>query len=138
MPDLSPILLVEDEQNDIDLTLDAFRRSHLANPVAVARDGEEAIAYLRSGDQPNPSVVLLDLKMPKVDGLEVLRMMRADGSLREVPVVILTASRAEGDRLQSEALGIQAYVVKPVGGEAFLQAVTELGLRWGIVRSPDE
>jgi CheY-like chemotaxis protein len=133
MAELKPILLVEDEQNDIDLTLTAFRQHNLANPIAVARDGAEALDYLRSRPVPLPAVVLLDLKMPKMDGLEVLRIMRSDKELRDVPVVILTASRDEGDRLKSEALGVQAYVVKPVEVEEFLRAVTELGLQWGIV-----
>jgi CheY-like chemotaxis protein len=138
MADLKPILLVEDEQNDVDLTLAAFRQHHLANPIAVARDGVEAMDYLRGRPDPSPAVVLLDLKMPKVDGLEVLRMMRSDHGLKDVPVVILTASHHEGDRLTSEALGIQAYIVKPVGVEDFLRAVAELGLQWGIVAAKDD
>jgi len=137
MAELKPILLVEDEQNDIDLTLAAFRQHHLANPVTIARDGAEALDYLRAIPDPRPAVVLLDLKMPKVDGLEVLRLMRSDDKLKDVPVVILTASHHEADRLMTEALGIAAYVVKPVGVEDFLRAVTEMGLQWGLVAPKD-
>jgi CheY-like chemotaxis protein len=138
MAELKPIMLVEDEQNDIDLTLAAFRQHRLANPIAVARDGAVALEYLRGRPDPLPAVVLLDLKMPKVDGLEVLQAMRADDDLRQVPVVVLTASHDEADRLRSEALGVDAYIVKPVEVENFLQAVTELGLQWGIVAPEDE
>jgi CheY-like chemotaxis protein len=138
MAELRPILLVEDEQNDVDLTLAAFRQHHLANPIAVARDGVEAMDYLRGRAAPPPAVVLLDLKMPKLDGLDVLRMMRSDDGLKDVPVVILTASHDEGDRLKSEALGIYAYIVKPIGVEDFLRAAAALGLQWGIVASEDD
>jgi CheY-like chemotaxis protein len=136
MPELRPVLLVEDDQNDIDLILAALSQTQLANPIHVLRDGAEALAYLRPGlpdPPPLPAVVLLDLKMPKVDGLQVLRRMRADGALRWVPVVILTVSHAEADRLTTEQLGINAYLVKPVSGTDFINAVAAVGLQWGLM-----
>jgi CheY-like chemotaxis protein len=139
---LKPILLVEDDPSDLELTLLALERSQLANDVIVARDGQEAIDYLRREGSwsertaGNPAVILLDLKLPKIDGLEVLEMMRADISLRAVPVVMLTSSREEQDLVRSYALGVNAYVVKPVGFNEFLEAISDLGVFWAVLNEP--
>ena len=128
------ILLVEDDPNDVELTLSALRESHLANEVAVARDGEEALDFLyRRG---NPVVVLLDLKLPKVDGMEVLKRAKADPDLKTIPVVVLTSSREEQDLVRSYHSGTNAYVVKPVDFHEFVEAVRELGLFWTVVNHP--
>lgn len=130
------ILLAEDSAQDVEMTLAALAGNNITNRVEVVRDGEEALDYLRrrgrwSDRDPEPPVlVLLDLKMPKVDGLEVLREIRADPALRLIPVVMLTSSREEQDVLRSYELGVNAYVVKPVGFEKFAQAVRDLGLFW--------
>jgi len=140
--DLKRVLLAEDSARDVELTLEALAEHHLANEVVVARDGAEAWDYLSrrgkfAGRPPgNPAVVLLDLKMPKMDGLEVLRCMRADESLRSVPVVMLTSSAEERDVVRSYELGVNAYVVKPVAFEDFIQAVRNLGLFWAVVNQP--
>lgn len=136
------ILLVEDSSNDVELTLEALERNRIANPVDVVRDGAEALAYLgrtgryekRSGE--DPLVVLLDLKLPKLDGLEVLAAMRGDPALRALPVVMLTSSREERDIVRSYGLGVNAYVVKPVDFEEFNQAIRDLGLFWAVVNQP--
>ncbi len=136
------ILYAEDDNKDVELTLAALEQHHLANEVVVVRDGEEALDYLyrrgefasRSGD--DPVVVLLDLKMPKVDGLEVLREMKSDERLRTIPVVVLTSSREERDVVESYRLGVNAYVAKPVGFQEFTDAVTALGLFWAIINEP--
>ena len=139
---LKPILLVEDNPKDVELTLVALQRSRLANEVIVLRDGAEALDYLRCEGEHcqrakgNPAVVLLDLKLPKVDGLQVLAEIKKDESLRQVPVVMLTSSREEPDLLKSYQLGVNAYVVKPVGFEEFLRAVQELGGFWAILNEP--
>ena len=139
---LKPILLVEDNPKDVELTLVALQRSRLANEVIVLRDGAEALDYLRCEGEHcqrakgNPAVVLLDLKLPKVDGLQVLAEIKKDETLRQVPVVMLTSSREEPDLLQSYQLGVNAYVVKPVGFEEFLRAVQELGGFWAILNEP--
>ncbi len=136
------ILLVDDSANDVELTLAALAKHHLANDVTVARDGDEALDYLfRRGRfahrlDNNPVLVMLDLKMPKVDGLEVLRQIRADEALKLIPVVILTSSREERDIIKSYTLGINAYVVKPVEFEKFFGAVEELGLVWMVINEP--
>ncbi|HXG68707.1 MAG TPA: response regulator [Blastocatellia bacterium] len=136
------ILLAEDNPNDVELTLAALEEHHLANAVVVARDGAEALDYLyRRGqfaDRPagNPVVVLLDLKMPKVDGLEVLRQVRNDPQLKSIPVVMLTSSREEQDVVESYSLGINAYVVKPVDFTKFLDVVKQLGLFWVVINEP--
>lgn len=139
---LKRILLVEDNPNDVELTLNALSEYNLANEVEVARDGEEALDFLysrgkfsgRGGD--NPVVVLLDLKLPKVNGLEVLRRIRADDKLKLIPVVILTSSREEKDRIEGYKLGVNAYVVKPIDFHEFVKAVTELGIFWAIINEP--
>ncbi len=142
MAELKRILLVEDSQNDIELTLAAFEENHLANEVVVARDGEEALDYLyrrgifRLRTEGNPAVVLLDLKLPKVDGLEVLQRLKADSGLRSVPVVMLTSSREEQDLVKSYKLGVNAYVVKPVAFADFVRVLNQLGCFWAIVNQP--
>jgi CheY-like chemotaxis protein len=142
MTDLKRILLVEDNPKDLALTLAAFEETHLANEVVVARDGQEALDFLRRqgahadrGDG-NPAVVLLDLKLPKVDGLEVLAAIKADEQLRNVPVVMLTSSREETDLARSYKLGVNAYVVKPVSFPEFVRALKELGLFWAVLNQP--
>jgi CheY-like chemotaxis protein len=142
MAELKRILLVEDSTNDVELTLSALAENHLANEVIVVRDGEEALDYLfRRGifkmrTPGHPAVVLLDLKLPKVDGLEVLEKVKADPELRTVPVVMLTSSREEQDVVKSYHLGVNAYVVKPVAFDAFVQALKELGLFWAVLNEP--
>ena len=142
MSRLNRILLAEDNPHDIELTLSALEEHHLANEVVVVRDGEEALDYLycrgKFADRPqgNPAVLLLDLKMPKVDGLEVLRQMRADERLKAIPVVMLTSSREESDLVESYRLGVNAYVVKPVEFEEFVQAVKQVGLFWAVLNEP--
>jgi CheY-like chemotaxis protein len=142
MKALKRILLAEDDENDVELTLTALGENSLANEVVVVRDGQEALDYLfRRGayearPQECPVVLLLDIKMPKVDGLEVLRQIRADPHLRMLPVVILTSSREEQDLIRCYQLGVNAYVVKPVAFEAFAKAVKELGVFWALVNEP--
>jgi CheY-like chemotaxis protein len=139
---LKPILLVEDNPNDLELTLIALERSQLANEVIVVRDGAEALDYLHSRGaweaRPagNPAVVLLDLKLPKVDGIEVLREVRGSQKLRSMPVVMLTSSREEQDLLRSYALGVNAYVVKPVDFKEFVRAIADLGVFWAVLNEP--
>lgn len=142
MSDLKRILLVEDSTNDIELTLAALEENHLANEVVVVRDGAEAIDYLfRRGifkmrAPGNPAVVLLDLKLPKVDGMQVLRSLKSDNDLKSVPVVMLTSSREEQDLVSSYHLGVNAYVVKPVDFSEFVQALSKLGLFWAVINEP--
>ena len=139
---LKRILLVEDSPNDIELMLAAFAEYEVAHEVAVARDGEEALDYLyrrsrfQDRTEGNPAVVLLNLKLPKVDGLEVLQQLKSDASLRTMPVVMLTSSREERDLLRSYDLGVNAYVVKPVEFQQFISAVKELGVFWGVINEP--
>jgi len=139
---LRPILLVEDNPDDIELTLIALQRSRLANPVVSVRDGAEALDYLRregayaGRSDENPAVILLDKKLPKVDGHEVLREVRADDRLRRVPVVMLTSSREERDLLRSYDLGVNAYVVKPVEFDDFMAAINDLGVFWAVLNEP--
>ena len=142
MSELKRVLLAEDSAKDVELTLAALQDSHLVNEVVVARDGAEAWEYLScTGAHANrppvpPAVVLLDLKMPKLDGHEVLRRMRADPNLRTVPVVILTSSREERDIAQSYDFGVNAYVVKPVAFGEFISAVKNLGMFWAVLNEP--
>jgi len=137
--ELKRILLAEDNANDVELTLAALRANRLANEVIVVRDGAEALDYLhRRGayvDRPPapPALMLLDLKMPKVDGLEVLRLVKNDPELRTLPVVVLTSSREEQDLVRSYDLGVNAYVVKPVDFTAFMDAVKLLGGFWALL-----
>jgi CheY-like chemotaxis protein len=125
----APILLVEDNPDDEALTLRAFSKTNIGNPVHVVRDGQEALDYLL-GDAPLPSLVLLDLKLPKVDGLEVLRQIRANDRTAILPVVILTSSREEQDLVSGYRLGANSYVRKPVDFGSFLEATRQLGLYW--------
>jgi DNA-binding response OmpR family regulator len=142
MNKLGRILLVEDDPKDVELTLTALEDYNLANEVIVARDGEEALEYLysrgkfktRSSD--NPAVVLLDLKLPKVDGLEVLKQIKSEEKLRMMPVVVLTSSKEEKDMVASYKLGVSAYVVKPVDFHEFVNAIKELGVFWAVINEP--
>lgn len=142
MSDFKRILLVEDTPNDIELTLAALEENNLANEVVVVRDGAEALDYLfRRGmfklrAAGNPAVVLLDLKLPKVNGLEVLEQVKSHPDLRSVPVVMLTSSREEQDLVRSYDLGVNAYVVKPVDFGDFASALKELGLFWAVLNEP--
>jgi len=142
MSTIGRILLVEDDPKDVELTLTALDEYKLANEVVVTRDGEEALDYLycrgkfetRSND--NPAVLLLDLKLPKVDGLEVLQQMKSDDKLKMIPVVVLTSSHEERDMVTSYKLGVNAYVVKPVDFHEFVNAVRELGVFWALINEP--
>lgn len=142
MSEAGKILLVEDSEQDVELTLSALSQHHLANEVIVARDGEAALDYLyRRGEfaqrvSGNPVVILSDIKLPKVDGLEVLQQLRSDDELRHTPVVMLTSSREERDIVRSYNLGVNAYVVKPVEFTAFVEAIRELGLFWAVINQP--
>src|SRR5919202_2121420 len=142
MSELKRILLVEDSANDIELILAALAENKLANEVVVVRDGEEALDYLyRRGIfqlrmEGHPVVVLLDLKLPKIDGLEVLAQLKSDPKLRVVPVVMLTSSREEQDLIRSYNLGTNAYVVKPVDFHEFVDAIKNMGLFWAVVNQP--
>jgi CheY-like chemotaxis protein len=139
---IKPILLVEDNPKDLELTLLALEKSNLANEVVTVRDGVEALDYLfRRGQysdraEGNPAVVLLDLKLPRVDGIQVLEAVKKDESLRAVPVVMLTASREEKDLVRSYSLGANAYVVKPVAFKDFLDAIQDLGVFWAVLNEP--
>ena len=142
MADLKPILLVEDSPKDVELTLAALERCQLANTVIVARDGAEALDYLHARGKftdrktSEPAVVLLDLKLPKVDGLEVLEQIKKHELLRHTPVVMLTSSREERDLVRSYQLGVNAFVVKPVGFEQFFEAIQDLGMFWAVLNEP--
>jgi CheY-like chemotaxis protein len=136
------VLLAEDDPNDIELTLAALAEHHLLNEIVTVRDGAEALDYLyargayagrRDG---NPALLLLDIKMPRVDGLEVLRQVKSDPNLRTIPVVMLTSSREEQDLIRSYELGVNAYVVKPVDFRDFVDAVRRLGAFWAVVNEP--
>ena len=142
MSELGRILVVEDDPRDVELTLTALDEYKLANEVVVARDGTEALDYLycraefASRPQENPAVILLDLKLPKVNGLEVLQAIRADDRLKMIPVVVLTSSHEERDMVTSYKLGVNAYVVKPVDFHEFVNAVKELGVFWVLINEP--
>jgi CheY-like chemotaxis protein len=142
MDKLGRILMVEDDPKDVELTLTALEEYHLANEVVVARDGQQALDYLYcrgefSGrSQGNPAVMLLDLKLPKVDGLEVLQKIKSDERLKMIPVVVLTSSQEEKDMMRSYSLGVNAYVVKPVDFHEFVNAVKELGAFWAVINEP--
>ena len=139
---LKPILLVEDNPNDLELTLIALEKSQLANEVIIVRDGAEALDYLMCRGEyanrqaGNPAVVLLALKLPKVDGLEVLREIRTTNGLKSTPVVMLTSSKEEQDLLRSYELGVNAYVVKPVDFAEFVRAIADLGIFWAVLNEP--
>ena len=137
------ILLVEDNPNDVELTLHALKNNKLTNNIQVVRDGAEALEFLfgtgayanRSINRP-PKVILLDLKLPKVDGMEVLKRIKADKRTRPIPVVVLTSSREERDIVESYRLGVNSYIAKPVDFEQFTEAVRQLGLYWLLLNQP--
>jgi CheY-like chemotaxis protein len=142
MSTIGRILMVEDDPRDVELSLTALADYNLANEVVVTRDGAEALDYLycrgefstRSSD--NPAVILLDLKLPKVDGLEVLQQIKSDDKLKVIPVVVLTSSREEKDMVASYKFGVNAYVVKPVDFHEFVNAIKELGVFWAVINEP--
>jgi CheY-like chemotaxis protein len=142
MAQLRPILLVEDSPRDVELVLAALKKHNLANEVAVARDGVQALDFLyRRGEYESraagePIVIFLDLKMPRKDGLEVLGEIKADPALRTIPIVMLTSSREEADLVRSYRLGVNAYVVKPVGFQEFMDAIKQTGMFWAVVNEP--
>lgn len=140
---LRRILYVEDDANDIELTLEAFENSGLANKVDICRDGVQALAYLNcNGDYNsrttgNPVAILLDLKMPKMGGLEVLRVVKANPDLMKIPIVVLTSSKEDSDLQECYSLGVNAYVVKPVDFKKFIEAVSLIGTFWGLLNEVD-
>ena len=142
MQRLGRILMVEDDPKDVELTMTALEDYNLANEVVVVRDGEEALNYLHCRneyeDRPssNPAVIMLDLKLPKVDGLEVLRQVKSNDALKLIPVVVLTSSHEEKDLIASYKLGVNAYVVKPVDFHQFVHAIKELGVFWAVINAP--
>ncbi|MBN1398437.1 MAG: response regulator [Bacteroidetes bacterium] len=139
MSDFRTILLAEDNSKDVELTLEALSEHNLANQVAVVRDGVEAMEYLRcegkysTRKRENPAVIFLDIKMPRMDGIEVLKTIRSEPSLKTIPVVMLTSSREEPDLKRSYELGANAYVVKPVDFEDFIEAVKQVGIFWAVI-----
>jgi CheY-like chemotaxis protein len=139
---LGRILMVEDDPKDVELTLTALEDYNLANEVVVTRDGQQALDYLhcrgeyKTRSRDNPAVMLLDLKLPKVDGLEVLKQVKSDSDLRVIPVVVLTSSKEEKDMVASYKLGVNAYVVKPVDFHEFVNAIKELGVFWAVINEP--
>ncbi|MEP7096071.1 MAG: response regulator [Dokdonella sp.] len=139
MKEIRTILLVEDDPSDAEMTIDALRDAHLANPVVHVEDGVEALDYLRRTGAHvdrggcNPAVILLDIKMPRMDGIEVLREIRSNAETKHIPVVILSSSREERDLAASWDLGVNAYVVKPVDAEQFFEAVQALGQFWAVM-----
>jgi len=137
------ILLVEDNQNDVELIMRAFKQHNLANRVLVVNDGEQALEYifvkgpfLGRDIKDKPKVIILDLKLPKIDGLEVLRRVKFDERTKMIPVVILTSSKEEKDVIESYRLGVNSYIVKPVDFEKFIQSVADLGIYWLLVNQP--
>ncbi len=142
MSDLRPILLAEDNPRDLELTLAALAKCQLANKIVITRDGAEALDYLyqrgayADREPGDPAVVLLDLKLPKVDGLQVLEAVKGDAARRQIPVVMLTSSREERDLVRSYALGVNAFVVKPIDFSAFFEAIQDLGMFWAILNEP--
>jgi CheY-like chemotaxis protein len=142
MTTLGRILIVEDDPNDVELTLTALADYNLANEVVITRDGQQALDYLycrgefKARPTGNPAVMLLDLKLPKVGGLEVLQQVKSDERLKAIPVVVLTSSNEEKDMIRSYSLGVNAYVVKPVDFHEFVNAVKELGVFWAVINEP--
>ena len=141
--DMVEILLVEDDPNDVELTLHALKQHNLANRIEVVRDGAEALeflfgsgAYAQRDVENGPKVVLLDLKLPKVDGMEVLQRVKADPRTQAIPVVVLTSSREERDVVESYKLGANSYIVKPVDFEQFVETMRQLGLYWLLLNQP--
>jgi DNA-binding response OmpR family regulator len=142
MSRLGRILMVEDDPKEVELSLTALEDYNLANEVIVTHDGEQALNYLycrgeyQARTRGNPAVMLLDLKLPKVDGLEVLKQIKSDADLRMIPVVVLTSSKEEKDMVASYKLGVNAYVVKPVDFHEFVNAIKELGVFWAVINEP--
>jgi CheY-like chemotaxis protein len=142
MANLRPILLVKDSPRDLELTLAALKKTQLANEIVLARDGVEALDFLsarraRAGrNMPDPAGILLDLKLPRIDGLEVLEQVKKDAALRHLPMVMLTAAREKQDPVRSYGIGVNGVVVKPVNFKAFRQAIQDLGVFWGILNEP--
>ncbi len=133
------ILLVEDNPDDAGLAIHALKKHNLANNLVHLQDGEEALSYIFSNGLPNtPKVILLDLKMPKVDGMEVLRRLKSDERMKVIPVVMLTSSREEKDVIESYQLGVNAYIVKPVDFDKFVKAIGEIGLFWLVLNQPPQ
>ena len=130
------ILLVEDNPDDRDLTIMALKGSNIANEIDIARDGEEALQYFEDHSRPLPALVLLDLKLPRIMGLDVLKRLRANERTKLVPIVVLTSSQQESDRCRSYVEGVNAYVVKPVEFDNFSEAVKALGLFWLVINQP--
>ena len=137
------ILIVEDNPDDLEMTLRALRKAHLANNIHVARDGAEALEFIFARGvhtdrkvESGPKVILLDLKLPKVDGLEVLRQVKADERTKSIPVVVLTSSKEAPDVTECYKLGVNSYIVKPVNFERFAAAVSELGMYWLLLNQP--
>jgi CheY-like chemotaxis protein len=131
------ILLAEDNAEDAEMTLRALKRNNLANKVRWVKDGAEALEYLTAGNARPPKLVLLDIKMPKVDGIEVLRRLKADPATQRIPVVVMTSSNEERDVFESYRLGVNSYIVKPVQFDAFMETVAKIGLYWVLTnRSP--
>lgn len=137
-PNEVDILLVEDNPNDAELTLRALKQRNLANQLFLCRDGAEVLDFFSAGVGPVPKVILLDLKLPKVDGLEVLRRLKADARTKPIPVVVLTSSREEPDIARAYELGANSYIVKPVDFEAFARAVSDVGLYWLLLNHPPQ
>lgn len=135
-----PILLVEDNPMDVDLTKRAFKRRNVTNPIEVARDGEEALAWITRWDdgEPLPAVILLDLKLPKVDGLDVLRQLKAHPVYRTIPVVVLTSSAEDRDVKEAYELGVNSYIVKPVDFDKFMDVASQIELYWSVLNKPVE
>jgi CheY-like chemotaxis protein len=143
MNDVVEILLVEDNPNDAKLALHAFKKNHLTNRIHLVRDGEEALDFVFSTGQyahrvemPSPKVILLDLKLPKIDGLEVLRRVKSDPRTKSIPVVMLTSSREDQDVIESYSLGVNSYIVKPVDFAQFTESVQSLGMYWMLLNNP--
>ncbi|HCE56244.1 MAG TPA: two-component system response regulator [Prolixibacteraceae bacterium] len=133
-----PILLVEDNPVDLDLTLRAFSSRKLTNPIEIARDGEEALAYIEKWEKgdPRPVVILLDLKLPKINGLEVLEVIKKHPEFKTIPVVILTTSSETSDMKTAYQLGVNSYIVKPVDFDKFIEVATHIELYWGVLNKP--
>jgi CheY-like chemotaxis protein len=140
MSGTGPILLVEDNPMDVDLTVRAFQRRHVTNPIQVARDGEEALEWIARWDrgEPPPAIVLLDLKLPRVDGMEVLRQLKSHPVYRTVPVVVLTTSAEDSDVQRAYQLGANSYIVKPVDFDSFVEVAAQIDLYWTILNKPPQ
>jgi len=138
------VLMAEDNEHDVVATRRAWKKNNIANPLHIVRDGEECLDYLHQrgkysepGSAPRPGILLLDIKMPKMDGLAVLKHIREDAGLHRLPVVILTTSKAEEDRVKSYDLGANAYITKPIGFQNFAEAVRTINLFWALVELPE-